>query len=179
VSETAHFEIIRSEKTFELRQYPPILIAKVLLSGPFETAYKSGGDILKDYLDGNNYKQVKLAETIAPIATPSKATPYMMKSRPEGWEVSCVLPGHLSCETAPRPVEQKIHFEELASRPVAVFKFTGKAPYSFIMKKTEELRSWAKSSDLKLNSTSRIVVYKSGFLPFLRKNEIQLDGVFS
>lgn len=169
MSEQPLYDIIRLESTFELRQYPPVLIAKVLLAGPFESAYKTGGEILRQYLEGNNYNQSQLP----------KATPFMLKSTPSGWEVSCLLPTYLTSETAPKAVDHKIEFEELASRPVAVYKFSGKAPYSFIMKKTEELRSWAKYSDLRLSSTSRIVVYKSRFLPFLRKNEIQLDGVFS
>ena len=168
MSEQPLFTTLRAHKTFELRQYSPLLIAKVLLSGPFETAYKSGGVILREYLEGNNYKRLKLPEL----------SPVILRSRPDGWEVSCILPGYLTRESAPRPVQDKIGFEELESRPVAVFKYNGKAPYSFIMKKTEELRSWARSSDLKFSSTSRIVVYHSGFLPFLRKNEIQLDGVF-
>ncbi len=70
----------------------------------------------------------------------------------------------------------KIHFEELKSRKVAVHKFHGKSAYSTMMKKIEDLKFWAKKTNLTIATSTRIVIYGSP-IPFMRKNEIQLDTI--
>lgn len=159
------YQTIKSEDAFELRHYPQLLVAKVLVSGPFEDAYKRGSEILDDYLQGNNYKKEKL----------QKKVPFKLTSRPDGWEVSCILPPYHSSATAPKPIGESIRFEQVQPKQVAVVSFPGKARYAAMMKKMEELKCWAQESELKVGPSSHIVVYNPTFLSFLRKNEIHLD----
>ena len=160
------YVVIQEEDSFELRKYRDMLLAKVMMDGPFENAHKHGGKILKEYLDGQNLKREKLL-SLAPL---------MLRARPEGWEVSCILPSHLTLDAVPMPVSEKIKFEEVKPRPVAVVKFHGKSHYTKMMKKTEELKFWAKRTELRFTNTSKIVLLRSPIFPFLRKNEIHLEG---
>ncbi len=161
------YQTLLSQDAFELRDYPQILVAKVLVAGPFEDAFKRGSEILESYLQGDNYKKEKLQGKI----------PFRLTSRPDGWEVSCILPPYHTRETAPKPISEKIRFEHLKPRKVAVLRFQGKTRYAGMMKKIEELKCWAKSTEMKMESSSHIVVYTPQYLPFLRRNEIQIDGV--
>lgn len=161
----AIYQLLKLQDDYEVRHYKFLFTAKVIVPGPFEKAYKIGSKLLLDYLNGNNYKQQKIKHYCF----------FMMLSHIEGWEVSCMLPEDFSLLSSPRPIGDYINFEELNSRDVVVHRFSGKSTYSTIMKKIENLKNWAKESNLKLSKSERIVIYHSPVLSFIRKNEIQVD----
>lgn len=161
-----YFKTLKMENAFELREYSPSVMAKIKVAGPFEAAFKRGSFILADYCLGNNYK--KLAIKVK--------SPFFLTSRPDGWEVSCLLPAQMMKQDVPRPVGDDVIFEELVSRQVAVIKIHGKSHYPSLMRKTEELRSWARESLLKVDPVSRIAIYQSAILPFMRRNEIHFNA---
>lgn len=161
------YKTLKMNDSYEIREYNSLLTAKVTVPGPYESAYRKGSKLLMNYLNGNNYKKQRI----------NHCSFYMLVSRLEGWDVSCILPDEFTIATSPRPLGDEIKFEELVSRNVIVHSFTGKSPYSIIMKKIEELKKWAKETDLPLSKSERIVIYNSAILPFFRKNEIHVDSL--
>lgn len=161
-----YFKTLKIENVFELREYFPSVLAKVRVNGPFESAFKAGSCILNDYCLGNNYKKRKL----------DYKSPFFLSSRPDGWEVSCLLPQDVLFQEIPRPIGENLKFEELPIRHVAVIKITGKSHYPTLMRKTEELRLWAKNTSIKVEAVSKIAIYQSAILPFMRRNEIHFNA---
>lgn len=161
-----YFKTLKMDQAFELREYNPSVMAKIKVAGPFEAAFKRGSFILADYCFGNNYKKLRL----------NFKSPFFLTSRPDGWEVSCFLPQEISFKEVPRPIGDELKFEELLIRNVAVIKIPGKSHYPSLMRKTEELRSWAKDSAIKVDPISRIAIYQSAILPFMRRNEIHFNA---
>lgn len=166
MKEHPHFKTLKLDNAFELREYHQALVAKVKVPGPFEAALKKGGFLLSDYCLGHNYKKLRM-----PVRSP-----YFLSSRPDGWEVSCLLPTDYSSRNAPKPIGDDVSFEELPHRQVAVIRVHGKSHYPFLMRKSEELKMWAKHTLLNLNAHSKIVIYQNSILPFMRRNEIHFDA---
>jgi hypothetical protein len=162
-----NYRILEIQDSFEVREYDNLLAAKVTIPGTFETGYRKGREQLMSYFNGENYKKVKI--NYSPI--------YVLSSRVEGWEVSCILPKEFNVLGVPRPIGENIRFEEIKSRHVAVHRFKGKLSYYDLMKKTEELKSWAEEVNLVLSRFERIAVYRSSFFPLIRNNEIQIDRI--
>lgn len=160
------YKTLERHGDYEVRQYNYLLTAKVAVNGPYEAAYRMGSKLLKSYLNGNNYKKLPI----------NHGSFFMLSSRLEGWEVSCILPEELTVLNSPRPVGDDIKFEELVSRNVLVHSFSGRSPYSTVMKKFEKLKLWARESNLSFSKSERIVIYNSSILPFFRKNEIHVDS---
>ena len=160
------YKTIAKEDCFEVREYCDLCLVKVIVQGPFETAFREGSDILKKYFDGNNYKKLKI----------NYQSSFTLLSRVDGWEVSCLLPPLYFEQSAPKPIGDQILFEKMNSRKVVVHFFQGKSAYSTLMKKTEELKHWARKTNLKLNSNARVVLAKPTFLSLFRKNEIHFDS---
>lgn len=161
------YKTLKIEDAFEVRQYNNLPLAKVIVTGPFENAYQTGGRILMNYLKGNNYKKINI----------NHRSLFMMLPRVEGWEVSCILPEHFTPQSTPRPIGDNIQFEELHPRKVAVHRFRGKSAYATMMRRSEELKTWAEQTNMALSSAARIVIYSSSLLPFLRRNEIHFDSI--
>lgn len=161
-----YFLTLKRDQLFEVRQYHPCLMAKVEIQDTFENAFKKGSKLLSEYAFGNNYKKQKL----------QLASPILLSSRATGWEVSCFLPQGIVYTELPRPLGEEVKLMEVIERKVAVIKFHGKSPYSSIMKKTEELKCWARDSGLPVSKGSKIVLYQSAILPFMRRNEIHFDA---
>ncbi len=166
MKELPHFKTLKMDNAFELREYNPSVLAKIKVAGPFEAAFKRGSFLLADYCLGNNYKKLSL----------KVKSPFFLTSRPDGWEVSCFLPAEMSTNEVPRPIGDDVKFEELLARQVAVIKLHGKSHYPSLMRKTEELRSWARQSMLKVDPVSKIAIYQSAILPFMRRNEIHFNA---
>ncbi len=167
MSSPVNYRILEIQDNFEVREYDNLLTAKVVIPGTFETGYRQGREMLMSYFNGENYKKVKIK--YCPI--------YTLSSRVEGWEVSCVLPQEFNFSTVPRPIGENIRLEEIKSRHVAVHRFKGKLSYYDLMKKTEELKSWAQEVNLVLSRFERIAVYSTSFLSLIRNNEIQIDRI--
>lgn len=161
------YQTLKMEDPFEVRQYNYHCLAKVVVEGSFEKAYQKGAAQLTTYLSGDNYKKLRM----------DHRSLFMMRPRVEGWEVSCILPEHFTATSSPRPIGDHIQFEEVHSRQVAVHRFRGKSAYATMMRKMEELKSWAKQTNLNISPSGRIVVYSSSVISFLRRNEIQFDSV--
>lgn len=161
------YKTIAREDCFEVREYCDLCLAKVIVQGPFESAFRLGSDILKKYLNGNNYKKIKI----------DYQSSFMLLSRVDGWEVSCLLPPLYFEQSAPKPIGEQILFEKMNSRKVVVHYFQGKSAYSTLMKKTEELKQWARKANLELNSNPRMVLPKSSLFSLLQKNEIHFDSL--
>ena len=167
MSLSTNYRILEIQDSFEVREYDNLLAAKVMIPGTFETGYRKGREQLMSYFNGENYKKVKIK--CSPI--------YILSSRVEGWEVSCVLPREFNAFEVPRPIGENIRFEEIKSRHVAVHRFKGNLSYYDLMKKTEELKSWAEEVNLVLSRFERIAVHSSSLFSLFRNNEIQIDRI--
>jgi hypothetical protein len=173
---------------FEVRAYPPILLAEVTVPGPADAAGGQGFVILADYIFGKNRGASKLAMTApviqmpvasAPEAVPSRLTmgaPVTQSAADGGFVVQFVMPAGSTLGGLPVPVDARIRLREQAARKVAVIRYSGRWSQSNYQEHLDRLRSALAQAALVPRGEPVLARYNPPFMPFfLRRNEIWLE----
>jgi hypothetical protein len=84
--EQAGYDAVETQGSIEIRDYAPMTVAEVSVSGDREKAINDGFRKIADYIFGNNVASQKVAMTAPVIQQPSLA----MKS--SGSKITCVVP---------------------------------------------------------------------------------------
>jgi hypothetical protein len=181
--EEPKFETVLKEEAFEIRRYPPLVVATTLVPGDMDAASNRGFRTIADYIFGNNAAtpagaSTKIAMTapviVAPVVPAASATTSDMAA--EQWQVQFVMPGHYRLDTLPRPNNEAVTLRELPARTTAVLSYAWLNSETKVQQKIDELRAWMKSRQLEAMGPPRLARYDPPWtLPMWRRNEIQID----
>ena len=178
--EQPSYTVLKSEGNITVRQYGPLILAEVEISGPRKEAISEGFKILADYIFGNNTLQEKM-ESTGPFTNQlskkiAMTAPVTQERSMDGWKVRFVMPNKYTIQTLPRPNSNKIHLISVPSKQYAAIAFSGLATDSSIQEHTEELAAYLVRQ--KLTSTGGVILafYNPPWtLPLLRRNEILIE----
>ena len=129
--ELARCEVVESHGAIEIRDYAPMIVAEVIITGQRENAISDGFRMLADYIFGNNFPAREIAMT-APVMQQSgekiaMTAPVTRQGGDSGWVVRFVMPAEYSLDTLPRPNNPDVVLEEIAGKRFAVIRFPGRA----------------------------------------------------
>ena len=181
--EEPKFETVLKDEAFEIRRYPPLVVATTQVPGDMDAASNRGFRTIADYIFGNNVAtpagaSAKIAMTapvtVAPIVPAASAATSDMTA--EQWQVQFVMPGQYRLDTLPRPKNEAVTLRELPTRTTAVLSYSWLNSETKVQQKTDELRAWMKSRQLEALGPPRLARYDPPWtLPMWRRNEIQID----
>ena len=162
--ETAEYEVIESDGSFEVREYPDLLL--VATDSKMDSQGRDGSFMrLFRYISGANEAEQKIAMT----------TPVFMEGEMGNSDVSMgfVMPKEVAAEGAPDPKGEGVKLRERKGGRFAVIRFPGKLDSKLAKEKEAELRAWMKSQDLEGEESAEAAGYDPPFTPAaLRRNEI-------
>ncbi|NBO38820.1 heme-binding protein [bacterium] len=196
--ETPKYKVVISERDFELREYQPMVVAQVLVTGEREQAARAGFRLVADYIFGNNTTSQKIQMT-APVSQSaqtqsseiagagsqkiSMTAPVMQqkqsneekKSAEEAqWTLAFFMPSEYSMATLPKPNNAKVTLMEMAASKRAVIQFSGSWSVENFDRREQELLQWIKSKNLTHEGAAIYARFNAPWsLPFLRRNEVQ------
>jgi hypothetical protein len=178
--EQAKYAVTQTEGAFELRDYAPMIVAEVSVSGEREEAINQGFRLIADYIFGNNTISQKVEMTAPVLQQPSEkiamTTPVMQQPDGNSWTVSFVMPSAYSLEKLPKPNNPKVLLKVLPGKSFAALRFSGIASKDKLALKTEELMKLVKSKNLKTASLPVYAFFNPPWtLPFLRRNEVMIE----
>lgn len=160
------YNVVKSKGNIELRDYAPMVVAEVEVSGERKPAIKKGFKILSDYIFGTNSTNTRLAMT-APVIQ----EPYQDK-----WMVRFVMPKKYALESLPKPTTQDVALHALPARRFATICFSGLVDDQKITERSQELQDYVLSEKLTAIGPAMIAFYNPPWtLPFLRRNEIMIE----
>lgn len=164
------FSLVQKSGNFEVRDYPAMLIAEVLVTGAMAQASGKGFRAIADFIFGNNISldggSLKIDMTV----------PVVISKRKDDWSFYFVMPSEYSLETLPKPNNSQIKIKNLKNRKCAVLKFSGSVTEEKLNSKTAELISWINSKNLNMTGVAQLARYNPPWtLPFLRRNEIIIE----
>jgi hypothetical protein len=176
------YSVIFSEANIEIREYPPILVAQVSITGERETAISSGFRILADYIFGNNEGSQKIKMT-APVAQQegkkiAMTAPVIQQQHQDSlnWNVRFVMPAEYTLQTLPRPKNSLIEILPIASNHYAVIRFSGLARREVLQKNLDLLLHYLDTKKLQSRGNPIYAFYNPPWtLPFMRRNEIMIE----
>ena len=182
-TEEPDFTLIYKEKSFEIREYAPRIIAQVKINGNFDEASSTGFRGLADFIFGNNSinnESKKISMTAPVIAEPTSkqipmTAPVLAEEEENQWFISFVMPKEYSLQTLPKPNNSEITLTNLPKEKFAVIIFSGLVRESSYDEKIILLNNFIKKKKLKTLGSVQIARYNPPWtLPFFRRNELMI-----
>ncbi|CAH1418598.1 unnamed protein product [Lactuca virosa] len=182
--ETPKFEVVKSTADYEIRQYPPSVVAEITYDPTqFKGDKDAGFSILAKYIGvfGNpqNTKPEKIAMTSSVITKAEKigmTSPVMTKGNVGRVTMQFTLPEkYKKAEEAPKPVDERVVITEEGEKKYAVVGFNGVATEGVVTEKLEKLKKDLERDGFKIAGEHVLGRYNPPWtLPYFRTNEVMV-----
>ena len=176
--EKAKYQVIESDKNFELRQYAPHIVAETFVAGDFEAVGNVGFRRLYEYINGKNIKNQNIAMT-APVTQEAESEKIAMtapvtQEKSQGqWRITFLMPAEYTMEALPRPLDGLVHLKEEPGYLMAVIQYSGTWSQKRFETNKALLQAAIARRGLKPVGQPVWARYDPPFMPwFLRRNEI-------
>jgi len=181
--ENVNYEIISKTENFELRDYPPLIVAETVVDGTLEEAGNKAFNRLFDYISGKNRSQSKIAMTAPVSQEPASekiamTAPVEQKRAEGGWVVSFTMPMSYKMSDLPVPEDPDVKLRQIPARRMACVQYSGTWSEKRYNQYREELESWIEKNGFRVLGEPIWARYNPPFTPwFLRRNEILIPVV--
>ena len=178
--ELPKYEVLSSTDNIEIRNYAPMLIAEVSVTGERKKALSDGFRILADYIFGNNTSDNKIQMT-TPVQQESSTkiamtAPVQQQQFDNSWSVSFIMPSEYSIDSLPKPNNPAIKIKRIPSKQFVVIRFAGSNTSINIDEHESKLRDYTRASNIEVLGTAKYAFYNPPWtLPFMRRNEVMLE----
>lgn len=175
-TEQPNYDLLMADGSFEVREYPPLLVAESFQSGPRKDALNRGFRELAAYIFAKSRGGEKISMT-APVVQSREQiamTPPVVQDQSESgtWRTRFIMPAKYSRATLPSPPEG-VSIAEVPSRRIAAIKFSGGGEDTALIDHEAALRRWMSANGLQPVGEAEYAFYNSPFIPnFMRRNEI-------
>jgi len=176
--EEADYKLIRKSDQFELRDYPPVIVAETIVGGTLEDAGDKAFSRLFDYISGKNRLKDKIAMT-APVSqkpvseTIAMTVPVGQKRGEEGWVVSFTMPASYGMDDLPLPEDPAVTLRQIPARRMATVRYSGTWSEQRYDKYRRDLELWIEKNGFRILGEPVWARYNPPLTPwFLRRNEI-------
>jgi hypothetical protein len=161
--EKQKYRVIKKEKEFEIRYYPPAIFATTRSSAKsYRELGNSGFRKIAGYIFGNNESSAKIAMT----------APVHMDINEKGSSMSFVMPSEYTLDKLPRPVDGRIELHESPAVYMAAIEFSGFASDQKIKQYADQLSQSLKKNGIKMIGNPTYLGYNAPYEFIGRKNEV-------
>jgi len=162
-SETQPYQIIKKEKDFEIRLYPPATMATISMQAKtYKELSSSGFRKLASFIFGGNQAQENIAMT----------TPVHMDINDSLSSMSFVMPTKYNKDNLPKPNDAAIVVKNSPEEYVAAIRFGGYADGDEIKKYAVKLEEALKANGIEYYGNFRFLGYNAPYQFLGRKNEV-------
>ena len=177
-TEEAPYTVLKTDDIFELREYPPQVLAEIMVDGELEDAGNKAFRPLFRYISGGNKSLDKISMT-APVSQEQKGekismtAPVSQQSAEGKWAVSFMMPASYTMETLPAPDDPNIKLRQIPARRVAAVRYSGFWSEEKYLLNKEKLEKWINDNRYTVTGEPVWARYNPPFtLWFMRRNEI-------
>jgi hypothetical protein len=162
-TETQAYRIIKTEKDFEFRFYPPATLATVTSSAKsYKELANPGFRKLANFIFGGNQYNKPISMT----------TPVHMDINDTVSSMSFVMPSSYTKENLPKPNDPNVIISTTTEDYVAAIRFSGYASDNEIKKYTDKLKNALISNGIEFYGNLRFLGYNAPYQFWGRRNEI-------
>ena len=161
--EKQKYRVIKKEKEFEIRYYPPAIFATTRSSAKsYRELGNSGFRKIAGYIFGNNESSAKIAMT----------APVHMDINEKGSSMSFVMSSEYTLDKLPRPVDGRVELHESPAVYMAAIEFGGFASDQRIKQYADQLSQSLKKNGIKMIGNPTYLGYNAPYEFIGRKNEV-------
>jgi hypothetical protein len=181
------FRVALAEGEFEIRQYPPVILAETLVEGEWRAAGNTGFRRLANYIFGGNAGSKKIPMT-APVSQSGDSgksrkgqkiamtAPVAQGRSGDSWIVAFTMPSGTTLESLPVPDDPDVQLRTVGERRIGAIRFSGTWDEKRFEAKTAELSKWLESKGEKTVGEPVTARYNPPWTPwFMRRNEILFE----
>ncbi len=162
-TEQQKFTLVQQFPGFEVRYYPPAIMASVNTNAnTYRELSRPGFRTLAGYIFGDNTEGKKIAMT----------APVHMDISDQGSTMSFVMPSEYEFNDLPQPSNSVIELKESRPEYVAALTFGGYASDEKIKEESEKLLRYLKDNQITPVGNFRFLGYNSPYKFWNRRNEI-------
>jgi len=159
LEEELPYNVVETIRSIEIRNYPPFTLARVTVSGEYESSMEEGFRTLANFIFGKNAEDKKASMTI----------PVFMDKEMEGWTMSFYLPEEVSQLT---PLDPNIKIERMPAKTVAVYRYSGNPDLEKMLDAKVSLLQGLENTKYETTSSVWWAQYdQPTSLPFTKRNE--------
>ena len=175
--EEPSYRVITQSEAFEIREYPPLIVAQVEVPGDLSEASSAGFRLIANYIFGNNIAVrdggVNMAEPVPEKIAMTVPVIAEGKGDQKTWLIQFVMPKQYTMDTLPKPNNPQVKLIPIGPQKIAVIRFTGFVGDDKVQEKTTELMTWIKSRNELPLGNPRLARYNPPWsIPWMRRNEI-------
>ena len=160
MTEQQVYTLVDQRKGYELREYAPVAIAAVAVSGNLQSAPYQGFNSLFRYISSNN-----IAMT-SPVIQRENAA--------DRWTIEFVMPAGAKAEDLPVGTAQGVEVRQQPAQLCAVVALRGGLSNPRVLRKVAELRAAIERDGIKITGELQVARFNSPFMPVpLRYSEIR------
>ncbi len=159
-TEVQRYEVLKTDGVFEIRYYPPAVLASVKMGGGYDDTRNQGFGTLAGYIFGGNEENMKISMT-APVRM-SEIDNTM----------SFVMPSQYSLDALPKPDNRNVQLHTSEPSVVAAVRFSGWASERKIGEMKERLSEWLGKSGYHHNKKFEYLGYNPPYQMVNRRNEV-------
>lgn len=161
-TETQKYETLFKKGNFEIRHYPPAVMASVKMQGTYDSMKNPGFNLLAGYIFGGNSENKKISMT----------TPVRIKEDKEAGRMSFVMPPEFTVDKLPKPNNKQILLHKTEPAYVASLQFGGYSNNKKIESKKEMLKQQLAEMSIEHTGNFEYLGYNSPFKMINRRNEV-------
>lgn len=172
------YDVVDSEGSIEIRNYQPMVVAEVNVTGDRSDAIKNGFRQLADYISGKNEsnKDPKHSQKIAMTAPVIQMSDNDGDGDADTWIIRFIMPDEFNIDSLPTPKNTSIELVEVPAKRYAVVQFSGTASERNLNKNLDLLEKYLNSNKIQTNGQPIFAFYNPPWtLPFMRRNEIMFE----
>ena len=165
-TETQPYKIVKTEKDFEIRLYPPATMATINMGAKtYKELSSAGFRKLASFIFGGNNANKNIAMT----------TPVHMDINNTQSSMSFVMPADYNNGNLPKPNDSSIIIKTTAEEYIAAIQFGGFANDEEIKTYAAKLENALKANGIKYSGNFRFLGYNAPYQLFGRKNEVIIN----
>ncbi len=179
-TEEPPFTVELKQGEFEVRDYPPLIVAEVSVTGDRRDAAGTGFRLLAAYIFGDNTGRQKIAMTAPVIQSAAGQTiamtaPVLQTGGKGVWAIRFIMPRNSTLETLPLPNNPRVKLHTLGAARVAVVRFSGLARENDVAERTLALSRFVAAQRLRAAGPPSLAQYDPPWtLWFMRRNEMMI-----
>ena len=169
--ESAEYSVLESDGSFELREYPDLMLASTKMGTRIQGDDGSFGRLFR-YISGGNQEKQKIAMT----------TPVFMERQSDqsGGQMGFVIPKEVANSPIPQPASSEVQLTKRPGGKFAVLRFAGRLDNETQSQRQLELKNWIDKRGFEAVGEPEIAGYDPPWTPGpLRRNEILIRVRFS